>query len=73
MNPFGVLITTKSRQTLFSNHGQKLVQQDILSTQDQRVVHLVQDLYNINQDTIIALFDLALLYPERKCIVAAYL
>jgi hypothetical protein len=72
-NPFSVLITTESYQTLFSNDGQKLVQRDILSIQNQRVVHLIQDLVNINQETIISLFDLTLLHPERKYIIATYL
>jgi hypothetical protein len=59
-----VLVTTKSLQTLFLQDGQRLVSRDILSIQDQRVIHLIQDLYNINHDTIISLFDLTLLHPE---------
>jgi hypothetical protein len=72
-SPFTVLITTKSQQTLLSNDGRKLVSCNILSIQDQRVIHLIQDLYNINQNTVISLFDLALLFPERKYIATSYL
>jgi hypothetical protein len=72
-NPFAVLITTSSQQTLLSNDRRKLITRDILSIQNQRVIHLIQDLYDINQEMVITLFDLALSYLERKYLAATYM